>query len=194
MNEIEFEKELIETGSLHGHFIFKSGDHANEKFDFDLISKNRQQVSLFHKTAQALGRLISIRFPDCDSVITIGDGANCLADPVSTEVSSQSDDKVRAFQTKKIGTNGFQTIGGNLYLTGKKIVIVDDVYTHGTNIGLLKPVIQKHGGMIIGAAVVLNRSDYPRPIIQTDYGNVPIQSLVFHTIPSWPPAECPTCT
>ena len=66
-------------------------------------------------------------------------------------------------RVKSITTAADQTLyldGGDVaYLTGKRVLIVDDVISTGESLAALETLVEKFGGNIVGRAAVLAEGD-----------------------------------
>lgn len=190
-------EKILACGLETGHFVLASGNHSTEKFEFDAIAARR--FTLFRKVVDGLGDLIvqTPEFADVDTIITVGNGANCLAQPVSRKVANVFDRQMNYIEsTYRVTDEGkrFRLKKGNIFARGKRCIIVDDVYSYGTNAGKVAELVQNFGGVILGAAVVLDRSgddgEVSRLRLPDSELYVPVESLVKASMPSWPEENC----
>lgn len=159
------QKKLLSMATLSGEFTLASGRTAKYKFDFDLIKTNSK---LFKSVISALSQLIKKHFVDFDAIITVANGATRLGEPLS-----------RLLNVKHISTNYKVIEGEKVFqlnnLEFKSAVIIDDVFTAGTNATKVANCALVTGAKIIGLAVVLNRSGDLYPKLLYD---IPVFALI----------------
>jgi orotate phosphoribosyltransferase len=169
-------KLLIPISVEEGHFIFASGNHASKKIEFDNISKHKVLINL---TSKKLARRIAQDFPNVQTIVTVANGANVLANPVSKELSKLLKRKIQPIQTSKDSRKNFN-LSAKLK-SGTKCVIVDDVFNHGTNTTKIQKILQSEEAQVIGVAVVFNRNKKDQP---------KLLSLINYELKDWPAEEC----
>lgn len=100
------ENRLLQTGMQTGHYVLANKQHSDTKFEFDLISSRKR---LLKKVSKSLAALIVAQheFHDIDAVLTVGNGANPLAWPLSRYISNNLDRPVKPMQsTYKLTRDG----------------------------------------------------------------------------------------
>lgn len=180
----DLQEQVFEQAILNGErYKLASGAFSDVKFDFDLISQNPDKT-LFNQVAAELGHLVGAVFLDCDATVTVANGANALSEPVTVAASKrQPRNTIKAIKTKKDETGAFELSVHNLEdLEGLKCVIVDDVYSHGTNSTKVANLLTQAGAHVLGAAVVLNRNANPEPHLVVDKQIPPVVSLFQRAI------------
>lgn len=159
--------ELIHTAVVRGDFVLASGIRSSAKFDFDLIETDSE---LFRRIALGLSECITDNFTDFDAVLTVANGATRLGGLLSGLL------KVPHIEsTYEISTNGEKVFTVDPLIEAKNSVIVDDVFTRGTNATKVANASIEHGIETAGVVVVLDRSANPRPRI---LGDRAVKSLV----------------
>jgi orotate phosphoribosyltransferase len=158
---------LMRKAVVTGDFILASGVRSNAKFDFDLIDTDSE---LFSRIVSGLSECIADNFTDFDSVLTVANGATRLGDPLSEllEVPHIESSYTIDGTGKKIFTVSSPVIA-------KKPIIVDDVFTRGTNATKVANAAVEIGIEATGVAVVLDRSGASSSRI---LGNRAVHSLV----------------
>lgn len=88
----------------------------------------------------------------------------------------------------------FRVIDGNVHMRGRREMLVDDAYNHGTNMGKLSRVVEVFGGTIVGAVAVLDRSQQTGSqttlLLPGSRRSVPVLSLIRRPMDDWDPADC----
>lgn len=169
--------ELLKTGLIDGHFVLASGRHARQKFDFDHIANNPQ---LLQQTAEALADLIHQHFPETKTILTVANGANILAAPISSILN------IDAVTSRKDEAKNFfvdEVVEG-------PYLIVDDVFTKGTNVGKLLGALPKEAELPQALIVVLNRHTTSQDFFEYVKTNIPVVSLIQYPMTDLSPAEC----
>src|SRR5574338_916265 len=140
-NTTKLSAELMDRCLLDGEFQLRHGGRSAQKFDFDRVSQSSRirDKLLFRRTAKSLGLLIMDQMPECEMVVTVANGANPLANKVARYASlvNKSTPEILSRETHKLEDGTFILNGGNIFVRDRKVVIVDDVFTVGTNIGLV---------------------------------------------------------
>ena len=176
MNKEEILRHFKETDALlDGHFILSSGLHSPKYLQCALALQ-------YPKDAAKFGRAIAEKFaeteietvasPAIGGLIIGYEVAKALNVPfIWTERQNSEMTLRRGFSIKK----------------GEKILAVEDVITTGGSIKECIEVLQNHGGNVINAATIIDRSNG-----KAETG-VPLFSLVGLEVPSYKPENCPLC-
>lgn len=176
-------EKLLATAIIDGHFTLASGRHANQKFDFDLIAAD---TPLLLTTAHHIANVIHQDFPTIKSIITVANGANVLADPVAMFLAEMKHE-VQAIQSHK-------DIAGNFTVEEElkaSYVIIDDVFTKGTNAKKLIDVLYHNHGLPQALFVVLNRHQNGQAALNYhDQGQLPVKSIVNYAMTDIDPNQC----
>lgn len=162
------EHELIDRAIIHGDFTLASGAKATEKFDFDLIETNSD---IFRALVQALSRYIKAENPDIDGIVTVANGATRLGDPISAKLGGIEHIQ-SSYTTDEDGVKNFSV--GQIPDGVTKVVLVDDVFTRGTNTTKVANALPDDIE-IAGVVVILDRSGQTAPQI---LGSVAVVSLI----------------
>ncbi len=158
---------LLEQSVISLDFITASGKPATQKFEFDRISSNSE---LFQYAITGLARCIQDNFSGYDGILTVAKGATRLGDPLS-----------KVLETEHIGSSYYSDEDGTKHFSVHpkseidKVVLVDDVFTRGTNTTKVALAAEEQQIKTIGIAVLLDRSGYSEPSV---LGNIPIESVI----------------
>lgn len=163
--------ELLDTAIVSGDFILASGKPARQKFDFDLVHSD---TGVYREVMKGLARCIDDNFHDYSGIITVANGATRLGEPLSEMLGVQH--ITTSYRSDQYGNKLFSVDPiGSIH----KAVIVDDVFTSGTNATKVALAARQHDIETIGLAVVLDRSQHVSPSIM---GGVAVASIVQHTL------------
>lgn len=151
----EHEEEIMSAAVIEGDFTLASGRSAHQKFEFDNIQRDGRLLTL---ATNAVSRCIQNEFDQPDAIVTVANGATCMGDPI-----------VRGIEGRHIRTAYQDSDRGKLFYLldtvrpNDRVVVIDDVYTSGTNSGKVVDLLIRNGAVPIGVAVLLNRSDEEAP-------------------------------
>jgi len=70
---------------------------------------------------------------------------------------------------------------------GERVLIVDDILTTGNSIDEVMAAVTKHGGIVVGIGVLVDRSEQ-----KLEFG-VPLFSCHRAITPTYGPSDCPLC-
>ncbi|QQS22357.1 hypothetical protein IPM09_02330 [Candidatus Saccharibacteria bacterium] len=160
-------EELLQSGIVSGDFILASGIRAAKKFDFDLIPTNSD---LFEIVVSGLARCIRNQFSSFDAIVTIANGATRLGDPIAHQLNVSH--TPTTYHVDELGQKQFVV---PQLSTERHCIIVDDVFTKGTNATKVASRLAARGCAIGGVGVILDRSNVASPAICHDS---PVVSLI----------------
>ena len=137
-----------ETGALlEGHFVLRSGRHSRQFFQCALALQKMPVV-------EKIGAALSERVRDLGATTVVAPAMGGLV--IGQEVARQLGIRF-IFIEKENNTlalrRGFE-IGA-----GEKILIVEDVITQGGRVRETMDIVRKHGGILVGVALVVDRSN-----------------------------------
>ncbi|MBI2038882.1 MAG: hypothetical protein HYT22_01175 [Candidatus Niyogibacteria bacterium] len=186
---------LTVTKSLiHGHFVLRSKDHADEYVNARKLFANPER---FWRMCRLFAFCVDPSAP-IDTVVGPARGGNDLAKGVAYWLSQlrfpspkkdPDDSPIRCAWTDKVGKDDFAVAECHEeFVRGKRILLVDDVSTKGGSLEKVKRSVQKVGGEVVLALTIWNRGG-----VTPGKLGIPIGSLITKEIPSWPPDQCPLC-
>lgn len=176
MNSEQILEHFRQTNALlEGHFILSSGLHSPKYLQCALALQYPIDAAKF-------GKQIAEHFA--------GENIETVASPaiggliIGYEVAKALN--VRFIWTER--ENGTMTVRrGFSVKENERILVVEDVITTGGSTRECIAALEKHGGKIVGAASIIDRSNGAADV------GVPRVSLVSLEVPSYKPEDCPLC-
>ncbi len=174
------------------HTVIASQRHTNVKLECDNLLQSRRRKK---QVSSHLTDLIAQQLPECDAIITVANGANCLARPVAQGLTKKLGHTVVGLETLKTKSEaGFMLANGNVHARKfQRIMLLDDVFTRGTNAGQVASVVEQFGGQVHGLATMFNRNPYGITELVFSGSSDPVSSLIQIPIPDWAAADCKEC-
>ncbi|RPH97947.1 MAG: hypothetical protein EHM71_19465 [Zetaproteobacteria bacterium] len=177
-----------------GHFLLPSGKHTNV---FIQVSLGLRYIG----TSKAVGFQLYKRLREAgllDQIdVIIGPPVGALAVVTALQYTIDSA-KIEAMYLDRDPAGTFRLGRGFHLRGGKRILLVDDVFTTGgalrKAIAACNDSVREHGEecTFVGAAVVLNRVSDP-DLFRLATVTMPIVSAVHYPLRDWHPAACPYC-
>ena len=164
------------TGALlTGHFLLSSGLHSEQYLQSALVL---QQPGIATKLCAALAE--HFKSSGIEVVIAPALGGVFVSHETARALG------VRAIFAERV--NGELTLRrGFTIKPGERVLVVEDVITTGKSTKETMKVVQEAGGIVIGAASLVDRSGG-----KADLG-APYKSLVTLNVPAYSPETCPLC-
>lgn len=185
---------LETVGALKkGHFVLKSGLHAEEYVDV-------RELFAYSEEMWGICKLLAELFlpDDVDTVAGVARGGNYLAHGVAYWIrqikfprakKDPEDSPIRTAFTEKTESGfGFAFYPQHQkHIPGKKILVIEDTTTTGNSPLSVVKEAQRLGGNVVGLGIVWNRGTI------INFSSIKIFSLIDQHIPAWPENECPLC-
>ena len=176
MTEQEIIKILEESGALlTGHFQLRSGLHSNRFFQAALLLQ-------YPDKAETVCRYLADQFRNekIETVISPAVGGLIVGQEIARALG------VRAiFADKEDGQLVLKR--GFTIKPGEKVLVAEDVVTKGGRVQQTADLVRSLGGDVVGIAIIVDRSGGDAKF------DVPFQSALKLSLPTFDPAECPLC-
>ena len=187
MTEPEVLKILNQAGAVitGSHIVYTSGWHGEAYVNKDAVYPHTREVS-------KLCRAIAERFAKSgvEAVIAPAVGGVILSQWVAHHLTELTGREVLGLYAEKEGDSFRIKRGYDRLVTGRKVLVVEDVLTTGGSVKKVVEAVRSAGGNVIAAAALCNRGG----VTKTDLGEVPeLCALVNLRLDSWEEEECPLC-
>lgn len=157
-----------ETGALlEGHFVLTSGRHSPSYFQCAKVLQHPQYLSMFSQK-------ISDHFEslDIDTVISPAVGGIVIGTDVGRVMGKRT-----IFAERE---NGKMTLRrGFTIKPGEKVLVVEDVITTGGSVKEVMNVVDAFGGIVMGVAVIVDRSNGTVALHKNQFSLVPMEVLSY---------------
>lgn len=189
MNEQEVLQVLGKVGAVitNSHIVYTSGKHGTAYVNKDAVYPHTAETS-------RLCRSIAERFVDDNVQVVIAPaiGGVILSQWVAYHLTEMKCHEVFGVYAEKSDDGEAFVIkrGYDKLITGRNVLVVEDVLTTGGSAKKVVEATRAIGGHVIGLGVLCNRGGV-RP---QDLANVPkLTSLVNVEFDAWDEANCPLC-
>lgn len=176
----------IVTGS---HFVYTSGRHSSVYVNKDALYLHTETISALCKLMikpYDAGRVDVVVGPVLGGIVLSQWAAHHLnrrrtgGETLAIYAEKASDGRDKQF---------FFGRGYHRYITGKNILVVEDVLTTGGSALQVIELVRGLDGKVVGLSALCNRGRV-RP---SDVGDVPVSSLVSLDLDTYAPEDCPLC-
>ena len=187
MDEGEVLRVLQDVGAFRaGHFVFTSGLHADTYVNKDAIYPHTREIS---RLCQEMAR----RFEKdaIDVVLGPAVGAVILSTWTAYHLTQMRGQDVYGVYADKTDNGNFAIRRGyDRLISGKRVLIVEDLTTTGGSIKKVVEAARAAGAEIMGAVVICNRGD----VTKEQIGDPPrFEALVNIQLDQWSQEECELC-
>lgn len=169
---------------LSGHFQLSSGLHSDTYVQCALVLQ-------YPNYAQRLGAALAAQFAatEIDAVVSPALGGLIIGQETARGLSAGKGTPggVPAMFVERDSTGTLTLRRGFRISPGQRILVVEDVWTTGGSTAEAMRIIEQHGGRVVGAGAIINRS------IGSLHFPAFTKSLVQLQIASYAPADCPLC-
>ena len=158
---------------LEGHFVLRSGRHSRQFFQWALALQNMPDVE---RLGQALAAKVSHGSPV--TVVAPAMGGLVIGQEVARRLGLRFI-FVEKEEGKLVLRRGFKIS------PGERILVVEDVVTQGGRVRETIDIVREHGGEVVGAAVLVDRSNGTVEV------GVSLVSLIRMSVESFDPDDLP---
>lgn len=148
---------LKETGALitDDHFVYTSGKHGS-------VYINKDSIYPHTETTSEVGKLFAERVREMDIDIVVGPmiGGIILSQWTAYHLSKIKNKEVLSVYTEKDSESNqvFGRRGYDKLVTGKNVLIVEDLTTTGGSVAKVVNSVKNAGGNIVSVGVMIDRS------------------------------------
>jgi orotate phosphoribosyltransferase len=167
------------------HFVLTSGKHSDTYINKDALYPHTKETSL-------VGRMFAeqSRHLEMDVVAGPAMGGIILAQWTAYHLSQLKGREILGVYTEKSQDAQIFTRGYGALVAGKKVLVVEDLFTTGGSVMKLTDSIRSAGGEVAGVCVMINRN--PGEVNSELFG-APCLALANLKIESYAPGECVLC-
>jgi orotate phosphoribosyltransferase len=160
---------------MKGHFLLSSGLHSDTYIQC-------AQVSQYPEDNSFLAKKIAELFRDKEIDLVIGPAIGGITIAYET---------ARALGVRGIFAereSGVLTLRRGFSIReGERVLIVEDVITTAGTVRELKDLVLSCGGEVAGISSIVNRGNI------NEIDGIPVKSLVYISLSTYPPDDCPLC-
>ncbi len=168
------------------HFVGTSGRHMPAYINKDALYPHTEATS-------QMGKLFAEKNKDLeiDIVAAPALGGIILSTWTAYHLSQLKKKEVLGIYTEKtpekdqIFTRGYDKL-----ITGKNVLVIEDLTTTGGSVKKVVESVRKIGGNVVGVCVMVNRD--PQLVTSETIG-APFSSLAVLEVPSYEESDCPLC-
>jgi orotate phosphoribosyltransferase len=177
MTHDEIVKTFQDAGALlEGHFLLRSGLHSNRFFQAALLL---QYPDVAEKVCAELAE--QFKGMGIQTVISPAVGGLIVGQEVARALG------VKAIFADKVNDEMVLKRGFTIE-KGEKVLVAEDVVTRGGRVQQTIDLVKEHGGDVVGAAVIVDRSGGKASF------DVPHKSLIQLELDVYEPDKCPLCS
>lgn len=168
------------------HLVYTSGKHGSVYLNKDAIYPHTEEAS-------NVGKLFAEKYKDVeiDTVVGPALGGIILSQWTAYHLSKMKGKEVYGVYTEKgpdktmIFTRGYDKL-----VSGKKVLVIEDITNTGGSVRKVVDVVQAGGGEVVGVCVMINRD--PDGVTSEVVGG-PFDALTTFKAEAWDEADCPLC-
>jgi orotate phosphoribosyltransferase len=175
--------ELDRVGAilLDRHFVYKSGKHGSGYINMDPLFPDVELV------AAICAELVRPFEGSFDSVAGPATGGIVLAFAAAGQAGRAG---VRAVWADKTADGfAFERAGFLGHVSGRRVLVVEDLLTTGGSVAAVCREVVRHGGELVGASVICNRG----AVTAGQIGVPRLESLATVNFEAVDPQRCPLC-
>jgi orotate phosphoribosyltransferase len=168
------------------HFVLTSGKHADAYLNKDALYPHTQDTSDVCKMF-----VEKVKHLDIDTVVGPALGGIILSTWTAHHLSKLKGKEVFGVYTEKTVDGGMQfTRGYDKFISGKKVLVVEDLTSTGGSAKKVVEAAKAIGGEVVGVCVMVSRNPTE---VTSDYFGVPFFPLDTFVVQAYEENECPMC-
>jgi orotate phosphoribosyltransferase len=191
MNDPRILQMFLDVGAVvrDSHFVYTSGRHSS-------VYINKDAVYLHTGIISALCREMARPYAAEQIDVVVGPvmGGIILSQWVAHYLNEQRETGETLAVYAEKGTDSvdkqfFFGRGYDKYISGKNVLIAEDILTTGGSVRQVVELVRRQGGNVVGITALCNRGN-----VQPDaVGGVPIHALIAIDLDTYAPEDCPFC-
>ena len=187
MTESEVLKILHQVGAIitGSHIVYTSGQHGSSYVNKDAVYPHTGEIS-------RLCRAIAEKFSQTGVEVVAAPalGGIILSQWTAHHLSELDGRNVLAVYAEKSGDGFVIQRGYDKLISGKKVLVVEDILTTGGSVKKVVETVRALGGQVTAVAALCNRGG----VTAEGLGNLPeLFALVNLQLEAWDEKECPLC-
>ena len=190
MNDPEIMQMFTDAGAIitESHFVYNSSRHSSVYINKDALYLHTGIIS------QLCQRMVQTYIPDeIDVVVGPVLGGIVLSQWTTYALNTKrtAGETLAVYAEKEQGSDHAFAFyrGYDKHISGKNILIVEDILTTGGSVRRVVELVRKHGGNVVGVSALCNRGNaQPK-----DVGDVPINTLITLDLETYAEENCPFC-
>ena len=188
MEESRVREIFAQTGAVitDSHIVYASWKHGSDYL-------NKDAVYPYTEETDELCQGIADRFQNdnVEVVVAPAVGGVILSQGVARHLTKMTGQRVFGiYADKEEGDVLVIKRGYDKYVSGKRVLVVDDVLTTGGSVKKLVELVKKMGGILAGVGVLCNRGN----VQPEDIGDIPrLEALINVRMATYEEVECPLC-
>ena len=177
---------LVESQAIvdNDHFRYSSGRHGKTYINKDALYTNTARIN---ELCRFLAR--GFQGKNIETIVGPALGGIVLSQSVAGHLSNFDNKPIMSVFAEKDGDDFVFKRGYAAHVTGKNVLVVEDILTTGGSARKTVDLVRETGGNVVGLGVLINRGG----VTSEDVGNVPLKELLSVNMDSWTPDECPPC-
>lgn len=168
------------------HFVYTSGKHGSVYINKDSLYPYSQTTSeVCRELALACTHL------DIETVVAPALGGIILSQWLSFHLSELKQKTIYGVYAEKDPVKDFiLSRGYDKYVTGHKVLVVEDLTTTGGSVAKVVKRVREYGGEVVGVCVMVNRN--PEEVTAAMF-DAPLIVGAEIAATAWDPKDCPLC-
>lgn len=172
---------------MNDHFVYTSGKHGS-------VYINKDALYPHTKFASRVGELFATanKGKNIDVVCGPSLGGIILSQWTAHHLSNLEEKEILGVYTEKDseGNQVFSRRGYDKFVTGKNVLIVEDLTTTGGSVKKVVDTVKAAGGNVVSVAVMVNRNPEG---VNSDFMGAPFTSLAILKADAFDESDCPMC-
>lgn len=186
MNDIISILKKLDAVITDDHFVYTSGKHGSVYVNKDALYPHTQETS-------QVGKMFAEKHNnmDIDTVVAPALGGIILSQWTAYHLSQLKGKEILGVYTEKDAEkNQIFTRGYDKFVTGKKVLVIEDLTTTGGSVLKVVNTVRAAGGKVVAVSVMVNRN--PDQVNEEMYGT-PFSALGVLKAEAFDEPVCPLC-